>query len=273
MVSGPTDQRMQPRVINFSRPRFVRDVMVQNGDAHKPIWISEMNWNAVPDDVDPRYGRVSLEQQAAICPLAYQRIQAEWPWLGVANTWYLKRATDVWEQNRQPEAYFRLLAPDFTPQPVYAEHAGSTQGGKSEEWGKTKNKNFQFSIFNFSAPGPGRLPPPPRPHRLQPVERRGQHLGADGSAASPEICQAPPRTSTRRAIHWLLKLWSLPFRRASPFALRGFSAWRALTVVIRLRRCQNLIQPHARIRQPSPRPCGSAPEIRRPAGSLLPAPL
>ena len=38
----------------------------------------------------------------------------------MANTWYLKRATDAWEQNRQPEAYFRLLAPDFTPQPVYA---------------------------------------------------------------------------------------------------------------------------------------------------------
>jgi hypothetical protein len=38
---------------------------------------------------------------------------------GVANTWYLKRATDAWEQNDQPEAYFRLLAPDFTPQPVY----------------------------------------------------------------------------------------------------------------------------------------------------------
>ena len=31
--SGPTDQRMHPRVMNFGRPRFVRDVMVTNGDA------------------------------------------------------------------------------------------------------------------------------------------------------------------------------------------------------------------------------------------------
>lgn len=118
--SGPTDRRMHPRVINFSRPRFVRDVMVRNGDADKAIWISEMNWNAVPDEItDKRYGQVSLEQQAAYLPLAYQRLEEEWPWLGVANTWYLKRATDVWEQNGQPEAYFRLLTPDFTPQPVY----------------------------------------------------------------------------------------------------------------------------------------------------------
>ena len=117
--SGPTDQRMQPRVMKVGRPQYVRDVMVANGDAHKPVWISEMNWNAAPEDVAARYGRVALEQQVVYLPLAYQRIRDEWPWLGVANVWYLKRATDVWEQNRQPEAWFRLLAPDFTPMPVY----------------------------------------------------------------------------------------------------------------------------------------------------------
>jgi hypothetical protein len=39
--------------------------------------------------------------------------------VGVANAWYLKRATDQWEMQGEPAAYFRLLAPDFTPQPVY----------------------------------------------------------------------------------------------------------------------------------------------------------
>jgi polysaccharide biosynthesis protein PslG len=119
LYSGPTDNRMHPRVINISRHKFVRDLMVKNGDGTKPIWIAEMNWNATPADVEPRYGRVTLEQQARYLPLAYQRIIDDWPWIGVANTWYLKRATDLWETNRQPEAYFRLLAPDFTPQPVY----------------------------------------------------------------------------------------------------------------------------------------------------------
>jgi polysaccharide biosynthesis protein PslG len=117
--SGPTDHRMHPRVMNFGRPQFVRDLMVANGDGHKPLWISEMNWNAAPEDVDPRYGRVTPAQQAENLPLAYQRIRQEWPWLGVANVWYLKRATDAWDQARKPEAYFRLLDPDFTPQPVY----------------------------------------------------------------------------------------------------------------------------------------------------------
>ena len=117
--SGPTDRRMHPRVMNFGRPQFIRDLMVANGDGHKPIWISEMNWNAAPPDIGSRYGRVTLAEQAGNLPLAYERIRADWPWLGVANAWYLKRATDHWEQNSQPEAYFRLLAPDFTPQPVY----------------------------------------------------------------------------------------------------------------------------------------------------------
>ncbi|HHW86328.1 MAG TPA: cellulase family glycosylhydrolase [Chloroflexi bacterium] len=128
LYSGPTDNRMHPRVINISRHQFVRDLMVKNGDAHKPIWIAEMNWNAAPEDVDPRYGRVTLAQQARYLPMAYQRVIDDWPWIGVANTWYLKRATDLWEQNRQPEAYFRLLAPDFTPQPVYESMRAFTAG-------------------------------------------------------------------------------------------------------------------------------------------------
>ena len=85
--SGPTDRRMNPRVINFSRPRFVRDVMVRNGDAAKSIWISEMNWNAVPDEIaDKRYGQVTPEQQAAYLPMAYDRLQREWPWLVIPGS-------------------------------------------------------------------------------------------------------------------------------------------------------------------------------------------
>ena len=118
--SGPTDRRMHPRVMNYGRPQFVRDLMVANGDATKPIWISEMAWNAVPDEVaDKRFGQVTPEQQARYAVMAYQRAQAEWPWAGVINTWYFKRATDDWFKEAKPEAYFRLANPDFTLQPVY----------------------------------------------------------------------------------------------------------------------------------------------------------
>jgi hypothetical protein len=116
--SGPTDRRMRPRVLNFSRPLYLRELMVENGDAHKPIWITEMNWNSPPPDFpDKQFGFVTPEQQARYAVLAYQRAQREWPWLGVVNAWFFKRATDA-EQD-QAMYYFRLVEPDFTPMPVY----------------------------------------------------------------------------------------------------------------------------------------------------------
>ena len=118
LFSGPTDHRLRPRIVNLARPLYIRDLMVQNGDAAKSIWISELNWNAVPDAVaDKRFGQVSLETQAQYLPLAYERIQREWPWVGVAFTWFFKRASDM-EQD-QSFYYFRLVEPDFTPLPVY----------------------------------------------------------------------------------------------------------------------------------------------------------
>jgi len=116
--SGPTDRRMRPRVLNFSRPLYLREIMVKNGDAHKPIWITEMNWNAAPPDLPGRpFGAVTLEQQARYAVEAFQRAQREWPWLGVINVWFFKRATDT--ETGQAMYYFRLVEPDFTPLPVY----------------------------------------------------------------------------------------------------------------------------------------------------------
>ena len=115
--SGPTDRRVSQREINFSRPAWLRDVMVANGDAAKPIWISEMNSNASPEGIEERYGRVTLEQQARWAPLAFERIQREWPWAGVTTVWFFKKASDADRQD--PSYYFRLVDPDFSPMPVY----------------------------------------------------------------------------------------------------------------------------------------------------------
>lgn len=119
--SGPTDRRLRPTTINYQRHLYLRDVMVANGDAHKPIWISEAGWNPVPDDPAiadlERYGRVTMEQAAAWAPLAYQRASEEWPWIGVIAWWYFKRADD--SERNQSWYYFRLVEPDFTPTPIY----------------------------------------------------------------------------------------------------------------------------------------------------------
>ncbi len=115
--SGALDQRLKPNVINYPHNLYLRDVMVRHGDADKPIWISELGWNVVPEGMDARFGQVTPEQQARFAVEAYERAQVEWPWVGVINYWFLKRK-DASEQD-QSFYYFRLLDPDFTPQPVY----------------------------------------------------------------------------------------------------------------------------------------------------------
>lgn len=126
--SGPSDQRLRPTVINYGHHLFLRDLMVRNGDAAKPLWISEMGWNSVPAELPANYGRVTEEQRARYAVQAYQRAQSEWPWVQGMAYWFFKRPADT--EKDQSWYYFRALEPDFTPWPVFtalAEYGRSPQ--------------------------------------------------------------------------------------------------------------------------------------------------
>ena len=129
--SGAADQRLRPTVINYPHHMFIRDLMVRNGDAHKPIWISEMGWNTVPEEIPANFGRVTEQQQAKYGVEAYQRAQSEWPWLGVVNYWFFKRPAD--NETDQSWYYFRLLEPDFTPLPAFGALADYAAGDQAIE--------------------------------------------------------------------------------------------------------------------------------------------
>lgn len=120
--SGPTDHRLRPSVINYPHNLYLRDLMVQHGDAHKPIWISEMGWNVAPPPLPPIYGHVTEEQQAAYAVEAFERARQDWPWVGVVNYWFFKRHDD--SERDETWYYFRMLEPDFTPLPVWHAVAG-----------------------------------------------------------------------------------------------------------------------------------------------------
>lgn len=117
--TGPGDRRADEYRTNFSRVQLVREVMVQNGDGHKPIWLAEVGWAAVPPDFpgEAIHGRVTEDQQARYTLAGLRRIQDEWPWVGVTFLWHFRKVSD--EQRDQAEFYFRLVDPDFTPRPVY----------------------------------------------------------------------------------------------------------------------------------------------------------
>lgn len=132
LFSGPTDRRLRATSVNVARHTYYRDIMVKNGDAHKPIWLSEAAWNATLDaelprdqiDAFDRFGNVTQEQAAEYMPLLFDRAQQEWSWVGNVTYWFFTRK-DPFEAG-QSFYYFRMVEPDyqpetpqFTPLPVY----------------------------------------------------------------------------------------------------------------------------------------------------------
>lgn len=132
LFSGPTDQRMRVTSVTSARHVFYRDIMVRNGDAHKPVWISEAAWNGVADAELPpeqiqqydRFGVSTYDENARFMPQYYQRAAEEWAWVGNIAYWFFTRP-DPFEAD-QSFYYFRMVEPDyspedptFTPLPVY----------------------------------------------------------------------------------------------------------------------------------------------------------
>jgi hypothetical protein len=133
LFSGPNDHRLEPQTTNVARHVLLRDIMVQNGDATKPIWLSELNWNAVPNTQGNiqgwgKYGMATEQQQADYVPATYERARKEWPWVGVMAIWFFKRASDA--ERDQSWYYFRMLEPDFSPTPLYDSMKRYMQMGK-----------------------------------------------------------------------------------------------------------------------------------------------
>jgi hypothetical protein len=104
--------------------------MILNGDARKPIWISELDWSPVPEHIAPVYGRYDEATRARYVVEAYERMRQEWPWMGVACFWFFKRADD--SERDQPSYYFRMVEPDFSTLPVYEAMRAYTASRPSE---------------------------------------------------------------------------------------------------------------------------------------------
>jgi polysaccharide biosynthesis protein PslG len=117
--SGPEDRRMRPRVINYARPEYIRDVMIQNGDGQKAIWASEIGWNSAPEGVERNFGYTPEELRGEYLITAFERQQREWHWMGATTVWFFKRPDE--SEATQSQFYFQLVRPDFTPLPAWEE--------------------------------------------------------------------------------------------------------------------------------------------------------
>ncbi len=112
----PPDDEPSPEVLNFRRLELLRETMVENGDAEKPIWVAEFGWNASPEDFPEAaliWRRVTEREQAEYTERGL-RLAAQRPWIGVVNIWYFRQVGD-YSALDDSNYYFRLVDVDFTP--------------------------------------------------------------------------------------------------------------------------------------------------------------
>lgn len=98
--------------LNLARLEDLRTIMVEHGDAGKPIWATEFGWT-VEAEGDRAWQMVTPQQQADYLVRTYERAAAEWPWLQLLAVWNLGgEAHPEW-------GGFSLFTPEGTPRPAY----------------------------------------------------------------------------------------------------------------------------------------------------------
>ena len=108
----PPQEPAAPDVINFRRVELLREVMLQNDDGHKPVFITEAGWND-----HPRWTRaVRPGQRVAYTLDAYAYAETHWPWVEVVAMWAFR-----FPAPQQSYAdYFAFVTPEFTPRTIYS---------------------------------------------------------------------------------------------------------------------------------------------------------
>jgi len=118
----PSDRTVSVDVLNFSRIIALREIMVANGEANKPLWISHWGWNSLSSDRQgdsSPWGEVTQELRSAYTQDALDRAEREWPWLGgmILQTWQ-----PIAEENN-PIWGFSLIGQDGLPGTLWDELA------------------------------------------------------------------------------------------------------------------------------------------------------
>jgi hypothetical protein len=109
--AAPTSDREHPA---FGRLAELRAIMVEFGDAGKPVWITEMGWTVEPPPGQADIG-VDLNQQATYLVQALEIIRRDWPWVELVTVWNLSAPAPD-----DPFGGYSLLDPAGQPRPALA---------------------------------------------------------------------------------------------------------------------------------------------------------
>lgn len=111
----PPQQAPAADRLNLRRIELLRAVMVANGDASKPVWITEMGWRTDAPSGGETWEVVTSQQQAAYTLAAIDWARRRYPWLAGIGLWELNNVADdygyaLWEGPDKRTPAFDALA-------------------------------------------------------------------------------------------------------------------------------------------------------------------
>jgi hypothetical protein len=102
----------------FRRVEELRRVMVQHGESHKQIWLTEFGWTTTNSAPGYEYGaQISEQLQAQYLTRAFEIARNEWPWMGVMLVWNLNFAVVVGPDDEKGP--WGVLRSDWSHRPAY----------------------------------------------------------------------------------------------------------------------------------------------------------
>ncbi len=118
---GRSPDEVDPWGLSLSRVQEQHQVMVANGDAHTPIWITEIGWALQTDWDLGEHQNISVtqEQQAQYLTETYANMKQKWPFVDAIFLFNLDFSAVPWYTASEPMRWYAILNPDRTPRPAY----------------------------------------------------------------------------------------------------------------------------------------------------------
>lgn len=118
---GRDPEEDDPWGLALARVAQQREIMVANGDAATPVWITEMGWALAThwNLGDDHSAGVDELTQADYLQRALDRIQRDWPWIEAAFLFNLDFSYVSWYPAGEQMRWYAILNPDRTPRPAY----------------------------------------------------------------------------------------------------------------------------------------------------------
>lgn len=127
--------------LNFARLADQRAIMVEAGDADKPVWATELGWTTESVETEQQWLRVDEQEQARYLVGAFHKAGEEWPWLQRIAVWNMSVGLAPDDEKRG----YSILAGDGTPKPAYEALAETFAAvGAGEEGGAGDGRLVQI---------------------------------------------------------------------------------------------------------------------------------